>query len=229
MRPLILVTSALVVCGCAPALKVPPMPIAMKPTPVADVALWAAASMPAEWKIITFKFRQTNLVDADSHGGSGWVFLSRPDSLHLDFHTALGLISGAASVLGDSALWAEPKEQVQKLVPSYHLLWAMVGVYRPPAAGWAVQSHMDGKVATVLYTHGSDTVLYSSERSKLVTYVVEGGRPIGRVWTTFDPLRQLVSSTLLVLTAPFKVDVTFDGPGTKKRAHIDRDTWNASH
>jgi hypothetical protein len=231
MKPLMLVPVVLFAAGCAAAMKVPVMPATFTPIAVADVRSWSRASMPAKWEVMTFKFRQRNLVDGETHGGNGWVFVAPPDSLHLDFHTALGLVSGAASVLGDSALWAEPKDQVEKLVPSYHLLWAMAGIARPPAAGWTAQSSSDQKTKTltVLYTRGSDTVLYSSQRTKLVTYVVEGGRPIGRVWAEFNELRQLRSAKLMVLSSPFSVDVSYDSIATKKPKHIDAETWNAPH
>ena len=225
MRPLILLSATLALAGCAAALQAPAIPAGMRPIPVADVGIWARATMPPKWEMLFFKFRLH--VEDGSNGGSGYVFVSPPDSLHLDFHTALGLMSGGTSVLGDSALWAEPKDKVQQLVPSYHLLWAVVGVARPPAAGWTAERHLDPKATTVLYTRGSDTVLYTSQQSRLTTYVVEGGRPIGRVWTEFNVLHQPVSSRLVVLISPVQLDVTFDSLLAKRQKHIDRETWNA--
>ena len=55
------------------------------------------------------------------------------DSLRFDFAGPLGAGRGAAFVVGDSLQWVQGEEGLQKLVPSYPLLWAIMGLPRLPA------------------------------------------------------------------------------------------------
>ena len=226
MRPLSLPAAALLLLGCKATFPMPIVPPGLRPIPAADVRSWAASTAPPAWLFLRFSFRVRD-EDGGSHGGRGSVFYAPPDSIHLDFRGSFGMGSGAAVVVGDSALWAEPKDQVARVVPSYHLLWAMVGVARPPGPDWTTASQVDAKANTVLYTRGSDTVLYTSMRTgqpRLVTYVVEGGKPIGRVWADFDQFRHLTTSKLVSLSSLVQVDISFE---VTKQLRIDKDAWHA--
>src|SRR5207245_2087806 len=72
-------------------------------------------------------------------GGRGTARVAPPDSLRFDYAGALGLGVGAAVVVGDSALWADPEENFRSLVPAVRMLWAALGVVRPPDAGARVR------------------------------------------------------------------------------------------
>ena len=50
----------------------------------------------------------------------------------------LGLGSGAAVIIGDSVLWADPEKDFRSLVPAVPMLWAAFAMVRPPAEDAAV-------------------------------------------------------------------------------------------
>src|SRR5204862_20705 len=61
-----------------------------------------------------------------------------PDSLRFDYVGPLGLGAGAAVVVGDSAIWADPEKNFRSIVPAVRMLWAGLGMVRPPAPGAAI-------------------------------------------------------------------------------------------
>jgi hypothetical protein len=227
MRRLRPVAATLILTACAAAFPTSPMPAGIGPVPIADVAAWIASTRPARHVLLRFHWR---FIQDGSSGGRGSVLIAPPDSLRLDFRGPLGCCSGAAAVVGDSALWAEPEDQVQKLVPSYPLLWAMVGVARPPRGGWELQGHHDATVTAWRYALGADTIDYiwvHTAISRLEAYVREGGKPIGRVVTVFDAEGHPVRSRLNVLVTPARLDINFE-PATKQTP-FSREAWLAPH
>jgi hypothetical protein len=69
-----------------------------------------------------------------STAGRAAVRVSPPDSLRFDYRGPFGR-SGAAVVVGDSALWAEPEEETGQLIPVAPLFWAGLGLPPEPPAG----------------------------------------------------------------------------------------------
>jgi hypothetical protein len=230
MRFPVFPAASLVLAGCAMAFPRPVAPVGLRPVPDADARVWAGSTFPTSWIRIHFSWRYHD--NDGNHGGVGNLVITPPDSLHLAFRPNLVGSGGDAGIVGDSAIWAEPRDQVEKLVPSYQLLWAMVGIARPPGAGWAVESNQDPKTkaTAVRYTRGSDTVEYVSVRSgqpRLETRVVVGGKPLGFVQTLYNQFRHLNSSRLTVLGSPAQLDITFDS--TAKQVRVDKDAWTAPH
>ena len=68
------------------------------------------------------------------YAGRGSARIAPPDSMRFDYAGPLGLGSGAAVVIGDSVLWADPEKNFRSLVPAIPMLWAALGMIRPPAA-----------------------------------------------------------------------------------------------
>jgi hypothetical protein len=52
--------------------------------------------------------------------------------LRFDYAGPFGLGSGAAVVIGDSVAWADPEKNFRSLVPAIPMLWASLGMARPP-------------------------------------------------------------------------------------------------
>lgn len=216
--------------GCAAAFPTPIVPTGLVPVAPANAAAWASATVPAAWVLRTFSWRAR--ANDESHGGHGSVYLYPPDSILITTRAALVGIVGEAAVVGDSTLWAEPKDQVQHLAPSYELLWAMVGIARPPRRGWQTEIRQDARtgVTMVRYVHGADTVSYVSVlagRPRLETMVVEDGKRLGQVTAQFDQLRRVTRARLTGLSAPLLLDITFDSLGTFKQVPLPRELWNA--
>ena len=125
---------------------------------------------------------------------------------------ALGVGRGAAFVIGDSAVWAEPQEDVAKLVPNYPLLWSMIGIARPPGARAVVRKAGEPGLAAWQYTVQGDTVEFVRRgypAGQLIAEVRQAGRMIGRVVTDFDADGRLWKSRLTVPSGPARLDITF--------------------
>ena len=100
------------------------------------------------------------------------------DSLRADFRLPLGAGSGALALVGDRGLWAEPEEEVRKLIPNYPLLWALIGQARPPEDRDVVQAYADERMMAWQYVQGADTTNYILTRGaarELVADVRAGG------------------------------------------------------
>ncbi|MGH7593946.1 MAG: hypothetical protein ACRELE_08870, partial [Gemmatimonadales bacterium] len=162
LRPGITLAWAVLTAGCATAFPSAPMPAGLAPVPLADVNAWVASTRPLEHRTLRFHW---HLIADGGSGGRGALLIAPPDSLRLDFRGPVGFGTGAAAVVGDSAIWAEPADQVQKFVASYPLLWAMVGIARPPGEEWTVEGRRDASSTAWRYTRGTDRVDYLIRRT----------------------------------------------------------------
>src|SRR5690348_796076 len=101
-----------------------------------SAAVWAVATEPHTHMAIRFRWKYQ---DADKRwGGRGQARIAPPDSLRFDYVGPLGLGAGAAAVVADSTVWADPEKNFRSLVPAVRMLWAGLGMVRPPAPGAAV-------------------------------------------------------------------------------------------
>lgn len=95
-----------------------------------SAVVWAGVTQPTAHRAIRFRWKYQ---DADKHwGGRGQARMAPPDSLRFDYVGPLGLGAGAAAVVGDSTIWADPEKNFRSLVPAVRMLWAGLGVVRPP-------------------------------------------------------------------------------------------------
>ncbi len=207
MRWSIVALATLVVsCTGAPASLAP---MGMIPVGAEQVRGWVDATLPRTPMSI-----QYGAVFVDQHSatskGRGTISILPADSLRFDFTGPLGMGRSAAAIVGDSALWAEPQEDVEKLVPSYPLLWAMVGVARPPAAGDELRGLGTGTVTAWQYLGpGDDTVTYVRTVRELRAEVRREGRIFGQVTTTFGDDGVITKSRLQVVSPQARLDITF--------------------
>lgn len=209
----------LLLAGCtgAPAAIAP---VGMKPVTAEQVGDWVRQTTPRAPTAIQYR-----AVVTDQGKGHGTISILPPDSIRLDFSGALGMGRTAAAVVGDSALWAEPKESVEKIVPSYPLLWAMVGVARPPAAGDALLGLQQGDLTAWQYAGPGDTVTYVRTPRELRTEVRRAGKLFGQVTASFDANGVLTRSRLLVLSPQTRLDITFGKVAVVKG--FARGIWDA--
>jgi len=121
------------------------------------VAVWTGGSGPTRPTALRFKWRYHD--ERRSGGGRGTARVAPPDSLRVDWAAVLGLASGAAVVVGDSLLWADPKENFPTSVPSaVVLVWTALGIVRPPEAAMAVYGGRDSTQTLWRYADGRDTI-----------------------------------------------------------------------
>ena len=217
----------LALAGCAGGTPGPVMPVALQPVSAVQVRGWVSATRPSERRLLRFKWQLLDERDATA-GGSGSAQIAIPDSLRFDYRGPLGAGRGAAAVVGDSARWAEPEDQVKKLVPNYPLLWAMLGVARGPSAHAVLTGLEDDHITAWRYVDGADTVDYARSKGtpvQLVADVRHGNEHIGRVVTTFDPQGRPAKSRLDVPSGPVRLTLTFTLVATPKP--FDLEIWHA--
>jgi hypothetical protein len=201
-----------------------PLPAGMAPASIGEAAAWAASTRPSQNREMRFHFKV--LDEQGSGGGRGRVRLALPDSVRFDVVGALGSGRAAAFVVGDTALWADPEKDVEKLVPNYPLFWAMLGIARAPASGSTVRRFADSTVHAWQFMAGEDTLEYVREtgnQNRLIAEVRQAGKRIGRVETKFGPDGLPVSSRLIVPGQNAKLDLTFSQNESAKL--FAPDTW----
>ena len=200
----------LLTAGCAGRLPGPTMPAVMPSVSVDSIPAWIASTRPEVPVRIQFGWRMQDGRGATP--GSGSVTLIRGDSLRADFRLPLGAGSGAMALVGNTALWAEPEEEVRRLIPNYPLLWALIGVARPPAAGDAVQAFADDRMAAWRYVQGADTtdyLLVRGEQRELVVDVRIAGQRLGRVYTIFGSNGVMSRARLDIPSPSGRLELTF--------------------
>lgn len=212
------------VAACGPHLAPLPIPVGLAGAPREAAIRWADSTRLAEPTDIRFRFRFQD--GNGSAAGRGRARFAPRDSIRFDVVGPLGMGRASALVVGDSALWTEPEEQIRKLVPNYPLFWAMLGVAREPAPGAAVRGLADRQVTVWQFASGSDTVEYVLEAGaepRLLAEVRQGGDRIGRVETRLGSDGFPVSSRLIVPRPASRLDLSFQQH--TKVSPFASDTW----
>jgi hypothetical protein len=200
---------ALTLIACSSSKPGSVVPEAAAPVTLDQVRQWVDETAPRGHR--TYRFRWQLQDERGAAGGRGTGRLAAPDSVRLDVAGPLGAGRGAAVVVGDTALWTDPPDVIERLVPSYPLMWAMFGVARMPAAGAALRGVADSIRTVWQAVEGADTVTYIRERSpaRLVAEVRSRGKVVGRVETDLGADGQPASSRLNVPSVPARLNLTF--------------------
>jgi len=209
MRPRLLLV-ALLLAACGGGVIGPPMPVGLGPTDSTTVGAWVGATQVGEPVMMRFRF--TYIDEKGTAKGRGSAIILPPDSLRFDFAGPLGANRSAAMVVGDSGHWAVPEDEVEKLVPNYPILWAMLGQARYPSPDDSLRALEQGELTAWRYASGEDTVEYIRTRGatpQLVVDVRHAGKRIGRVVTDLSPAGQPLRARLSVPSKPARVDLEF--------------------
>ena len=220
---LVLLPLGAVGCGGGGAITVP-RPAGLVTASRDSAVEWARATVPAESREIRFRWQCRD--DPGAAGGRGRIRFARPDSARLDVQGPLGSGRAAAFVSGDTALWAEPENDVKRLVPSYPLFWALLGVVRGPATEATVRRYAVPALTAWQYHAGADTVDYvqtGGPAPRLIAEVRQGGKTIGTVETVFGPDGRPQTARLIVPSVPARLDITFSS--NQKAPNFAPDTW----
>jgi hypothetical protein len=192
-------------CGRPPAALAPEG--AFAPVSAAAFQVVAARTLPAAAQFVAIRWRYEDEDRAVS--GRGAVRVAPPDSLRLD--VAASILFRATLVLAGDSAWAEPETVAREVLPGRSIVWAMLGVVRPPESGTFIEveevagrrlyrfTSRDG-VTTTLEVKG-DTLRGATQ--------ARGERPIGRLVLTRDAGGALVKAeaTDLEHGTRFAVDV----------------------
>jgi len=168
LSPLSYIAASILLAGC-PGPYRPLIPDALGPASRESALAWTQATVPARPMAVRFRWRYQD--ERLRWGGSGTARLAPPDSLRIDYRPSLGIRSGAAVVLGDTVLWAEPPGDFEQMVPAIPLLWAALGIVRPPAHDAAVFGERGVAVEV------ERTVWRFARGADTLTYVAVGGVP----------------------------------------------------
>jgi hypothetical protein len=202
------------------------VPAGAAPVSRQQVGQWVTATVPTEHRLHKFKWLFQD--ERSSAGGRGSARIAPPDSLRFDAAGPFGSGAGAAAVVGDTPLWAEPPDAVKKLVPNYPLMWAMFGVARLPSGTDSLRGLAQGSVIAWQYAGATDTVDYvrttGGKNGKLVAEVRHAGSVVGRAETTLDSSGAPLTARLVVPGAPAKLNLTFLSTA---RADFAPETWTA--
>jgi hypothetical protein len=106
------------------------VPVALAPANRDSAVAWTRATLPAGPTLIRFRWRYED--GRVRYAGRGSARIAPPDSLRFDYAGPFGLGSGAAVVIGDTVAWADPVANSRSLVPAIPMLWASLGMVRPP-------------------------------------------------------------------------------------------------
>jgi hypothetical protein len=197
--------------ACAPRQPAALVPNSAAPIDRRQVGAWVTETHPEGHRTIRFRWQLQD--DRGAAGGRGSARVAAPDSVRLDVVGPLGAGRGAAVVVGDSARWTEPPDVIERLVPSYPLMWAMFGVERMPPEGAALRGSADSASVAWQWAIGPDTVSYVRRLgpARLLAESRQGGRLVGRVETEFGPDGRPVTSRLTVPSVPARLTLTFTG------------------
>lgn len=224
MRPAFLfAVLALAGCGGGGAITVP-KPAGLVSASRDSATAWSNATIPADTREIRFRWQFRD--DQGAAGGRGRIRFAPPDSARLDVQGPLGSGRAAAFVSGDTALWANPENDVKRLVPNYPLFWALLGVVRAPGADAMVRRYADPAVTAWQYHSGADTVDYvrlAGVAPRLIAEVRQGGKKIGTVETIFGADGRPQTARLIVPSVPARLDITFSS--NQKAQTFAPDTW----
>lgn len=130
-RALSYIAACVLLTACpAPRTLSPLVPIAVVPVARDSAVAWTRTTLPRTPTRIRFRWRYQD--ERVKYAGRGTLRIGPPDSLRFDYAGPLGLGSGAAVVMGDSVLWADPEKSFRSLVPAIPMLWAAFAMVRPP-------------------------------------------------------------------------------------------------
>ncbi len=204
-----------------------PVPVVAPEAPVvasSQVHRWVAVTAPAGHQVLKFRWQIQD--DRGAAGGRGSARIAAPDSIRLDVAGPLGSGRGAAVVIGDSAQWTDPPDIIRRLVPSYPLMWAMLGVMRSPPADAAARGLEDSAGFRWQWSSGADTVRYAWQRDgrRLLAEARHGDELVGWVETTFSADSAPERSRLVAPSASTKLTLTFSE--SESPATFPPDLWH---
>ena len=129
LRALSYIGAGTLLAAC-PGRPAPLVPAALAPASRDSAVAWTRATLPVGRTLIRFRWRYED--GRVRYAGRGSARIAPPDSLRFDYAGPFGLGSGAAVVIGDSVAWADPAASFRSLVPAIPMLWASLGMVRPP-------------------------------------------------------------------------------------------------
>jgi len=133
----------------------------LSPMSERQVRAWVSELVPAGRRL--YDMRWAYRTQQGGVRGRAAIRFAPPDSIRFDYRGPFGR-SGAAVVVGDSMVWAEPEEDVSELIPVAPLFWAAIGIPRDPAPGATVYGRETNGERVWQYALAGDTLTYVVRR-----------------------------------------------------------------
>lgn len=201
---------ALGVMACMPR-PAPLAPGGLQPIDPGVVRDWVTELMPAS--AVRYELQWIYETQQGRVRGRAAVRFARPDSVRFDYRAPFGR-SGAAVLIGDSVLWAEPEEEVATLIPVASLFWAALGLPRYPP---------DGR--PVLGEEGEGTRIWRFGDGRFEKTYVETVRPEPRLQMELRQGADLIGTTQVSLDSlgsPSTATITFPRAAARFTMTINR-------
>jgi hypothetical protein len=166
--------AVLTACAAAPGAAAPASPEPVAPpagsaaaSPDSIAAALRRATTPSSPKQARFAW---SLDEAGSRfNGSGVARYQAPERFRLDLFGPRGETYAAAALVGDQPR-VPPQVEARFKLPSPALLWAAVGVVRPPSGARLTSATDEGGRVTLRYELGADgTLEYRAQGGRLVS------------------------------------------------------------
>jgi len=177
------------------------VPTALGPASRDSAAQWARATLPRTPALIRFRWHYQD--ERVKYAGRGTVRIQPPDSLRFDYVGPLGLGSGAAVIIGDSVVWADPDKDFRSLVPAVPMLWAAFAMVRPPTEQAAVFGAQLEQRVVWQFAQPADTLAYvatppdSARRGGMLEAEWRRrGKLVARSWARLDTLAHPASARI---------------------------------
>jgi hypothetical protein len=208
LRTLLYIGACALIAGCPKPLA-PLVPAPLPPIDRARALAWTMRTVPDRSMALRFKCLYQD--DQRRWAVHGTIRIAPPDSLRFDYVGPLGLGSGAAVIVGDSVVWADPEENFRSLIPEVRMLWAALGVVRPPAPDAVVAGEeMPGRTVS-RFAEGSDTLDYVASEGSTRTLEAElrrAGTMVARSRTDLDAHARPSQSSVLFPERSARLDLT---------------------
>jgi len=187
------------------------VPVPLAPASRDSAVAWTRATLPARPTMIRFRWRYED--GRVKYAGRGSARIAPLDSLRFDYAGPFGLGSGAAVVIGDSVAWADPAANFRSLVPAIPMLWASLGMVRPPGEGATVFGLADADRTIWRFAAPGDTLDYVATLRALPERVLEAewrrnGAVVARSRTRLDPQAHPVGARIDFPEAAARFELT---------------------
>ena len=217
-RLLLYIAAGITVAACRPRVE-PVVPVPLEPVPLDSAVAWARLSVPTAHTTLRLRWRYED--EQARWAGRATARIAPPDSLRLDFAGPLGIGAGAGVVVGETVVWTQPPGSLERLVPAIPMLWAALGMVRPPAAGATASTRARGAgEAAVRYwrfVHGGDTLDYAQRSGSARELEAEwrrSGAVVARSLVRYDEHYRPADSRIDFPAAPVRIEFTVTGVDT---------------
>lgn len=236
-RSLSYIGACVLLAACpGPHAPAPLVPLPLAPAERDSGAAWTDGTLPRTSRLIRFRWRYQD--ERVKYAGRGTVRIVPPDSLRFDYAGPFNWGAGAAVVIGDSVLWAEPEKNFRSLVPAIPMLWAAFAMVRPPASDASVFSAelVDSARTTRRlvwrFAQVEDTLDYVATDSAGRTILLEAewrrqGKRVARSRSRLDALQRPASARVDFPEGPARFELTVGMVDTA--AVMPPHVWRSPH